>query len=1000
MTMTTNYSAFRNSTNKELVSSYLTNRFSALGLAVNSSSFSGTVGNDIVLFYKHLNGNLMHYQRDRKVSYPLANNKDAGSFSEVFTRTRQNIHNPNAKKDKDKKVIRYIQAANSGVHLYFTGIVDFGITDFSRVYFVEGEFKAYKLCSLGFCAVGIGGRDGLLRSVEKKTIHTKTGDSFETTILREFVEDFEELPHQKIKEYVLLLDSDTIGNKDFYTTFSNLLAVAKKRELNFTVGFGNPAVSYGKAAKGIDDLLALAEKDENSQKVNEILQALTSLKTSQYFVFQALNENTLPYLERLIKADIYLQCKQYLQEISQDLKKHIAQNSKIAINAATGTGKTTFVLKELIHSLKGKSIFIVPTNPILNQLAQTKSYQNDDNILFLSSMDSFENRQLAASNLFAKCIVCTYDMLVAILPTLSPEFQNLITDEAHLLSSAMGYRKKVLFEITKISKNFAKNILISATLNPLLRELGYKIIQVERLENAEVKLQTIAYETDALNSLFAYTQKQLTSNGGKIVIELNSRSKGLKLQKALQQANIKTEFVCKEFNEAKLQEIVKDELLPADLQVLICTSLVEFGVNFKNTDLHEFIYVNSPQTFQVESYLQLMGRARCMQNYTFSLFLSKSQAEKTSEKQRYTSWFQSKMKAAQAELMQCNLSKTYYEAQLIAHEKQHNPKHIGLGQAIIFNQNTTNYEINKHFVLFVSQQDYANCVGYQQTIEELTSYPHITYVGITHLQATAHQEMATAKKEVKSIQEEFVTELTAIAKTDTVAFATVLSIGKNKTLHQQYHKHFKTKTDVHNTTAEQFVKKYQQKAYLPLSEVEIMANTLVELKKVCSQPFQLLDKLAQHELKPYQFHRLLGYLGANNLHTKSAKTKIELYASQQILQRIDAKLAQQMEGQTNKLLTWQELELICKDFKDIFCLGNSATLRAYLRLFYKIESKKTAKKRYIMLTKHYFSSDLATMVAYFELDNFIFDESDFQMSVNNIVFENSILTNEKQMTVK
>ena len=313
----------------------------------------------------------------------------------------------------------------------------------------------------------------------------------------------------------------------------------------------------------------------------------------------------------------------------------------------------------------------------------------------------------------------------------------MITDEAHLLSSAMGYRKKVLFEINRISKNFAKNILISATLNSLVRELGYKLIQVERVENATVKLQTIAYQTDALNSLFDYTQKQLATNGGKIVIELNSRSKGLKLQKALQKANINTEFVCKEFNEAKLNEIVKDELLPNDLQVLICTSLVEFGVNFKNTDLHEFIYVNSQQNFQIESYLQLMGRARCMQDYTFSLFLSKSQVEKSSEKQAYKSWFQSKMKAAQAELAQCNLSKTYYEAQVIAHEKQHSHKNIGLGQAIVFNQNTANYEINKHFILFVTQQDYANCVGYEQTIKELTSYPHITNVGITYLHAAA-----------------------------------------------------------------------------------------------------------------------------------------------------------------------------------------------------------------------------------------------------------------------
>jgi superfamily II DNA/RNA helicase len=969
MINTINYSAFSNYNSNQIATSYLTNRFAELNLAVNPSSFRGTETNDIVLFYKHLNGNLMHYQISRKVSYPLPNNKEEGSFSEIFTRIRQNANNPKAKRDKDGKIIRYIQAANSGVHLYFTGIVDFGITDFSRVFFVEGEFKAYKLCSLGICAVGIGGRDGLLRSVEKKTIHTRTGDTFETTVLREFVEDFEELPHHEIKEYVLLLDSDTIGNEDFYHTISNLLTVAQDRKLPFAFGFGNPAVKYGKNAKGIDDLLRLAAQEEKEQ---EVIAALQSLKTSPYFVFQPLTESSLHYFERLIKADIYLQCNTYLHEISQDLKKHIAQNNRIAINAATGTGKTTFILKELINSLKGKSIFIVPTNPILNQLAHNTNYQNDENILFLSSMDSFENRQLAASNLFAKCIVCTYDMLVAILPTLSPEFRNLIIDEAHLLSSAMGYRKKVLFEVNRISKNFEKNILISATLNPLIRELGYKIIQVERLENATVNLQTVAYKIDAINALFDYTQKQLTENGGKIVIELNSRNKGLKLKKALCQANIKTEFVCKEFNEDKLNEIVKDELLPNDLQVLICTSLVEFGVNFKNTDLYEFIYVNAQQTFQVESYLQLMGRARCMQEYTFSLFLPQSQVEKTCEKQRYKSWFQSKMKAAQAEIAQCNLSKTYYEAQLIAHEKQHTHKSTGLGQAIVYNPNTANYELNKHFILFVTQQDYATCVGYEQTINELTSYPHINNVGIIYLQSATHQEVVTAKKEVKIVHEEFVQELTTIAKTDTVAFATILSIGKNKPLHQQYHKYFKTKTDATNAIAQEFVKKYQQKAYLPISEVELMTSTLVELKKICSQPFELVDKLAEHQLKPYQLHRLLGYLGANQLTHKSAKTNIELYASKQIQQRIDAHLG--------KAMTWQQLEELCKDFKHIFCLGNSAALRAYLKLFYKIESKRTAKQRYIILTKHTFSTDLNSLIDYFNLDNFVMQDENFPLA--------------------
>lgn len=320
----------------------------------------------------------------------------------------------------------------------------------------------------------------------------------------------------------------------------------------------------------------------------------------------------------------------YLTEIADKFNANIPlfATNRLAITAPTGTGKTTLFLQNNVN-LTGKTLFLLPYTSLLEQIQN--DYKDFETVAIIRNDDSREVLEMQlheiASSEVIKYLVATYDTL----PKFDNiKFNNLIIDESHELTNAYGYRAAVLAAIwEKIQANSYNLVLfISATTNPLLcKHFGFDTLKIERNFSYNYTVNSIEYNENLIRSLAMYLCQNY-EKGKKIVIELNNieqinRVKDYinKLNESINVATINSKAERLEKSK-EYESILKDSLILCD--ILLCTKFIEAGVNIKNTDIKEVIYVLN-NTKSIDSLKQFAGRFRAMKELNVSIFSKKKE---------------------------------------------------------------------------------------------------------------------------------------------------------------------------------------------------------------------------------------------------------------------------------------------------------------------------------------------------------------------------------------
>ncbi len=214
-------------------------------------------GDDMVIWYYDLEGRQVTYvpEKSRKTEMP-------------FFRIR--FSNPDERKDKFGKSMKYYSPKGSGSHLYIPERVRKMYRHnrkIKRLFLQEGEKKAEKACKHGLMSVGVMG------------IHNIGANNVMPKDLQLLIQKCE------VDEVVFLLDADwqdlstniKVGDNVQRRPLTFFYAVRNFKEymlsfrnigINLEVYFGAPKTSAG--AKGIDDILAGPFKGKEDEFVKEV----------------------------------------------------------------------------------------------------------------------------------------------------------------------------------------------------------------------------------------------------------------------------------------------------------------------------------------------------------------------------------------------------------------------------------------------------------------------------------------------------------------------------------------------------------------------------------------------------------------------------------------------------------------------------------------------------------------------------------------------------------
>lgn len=315
----------------------------------------------------------------------------------------------------------------------------------------------------------------------------------------------------------------------------------------------------------------------------------------------------------------------YLDSLEVQLKAILQSDNKIlALNAGTGTGKTSFCINNL-PKIYASILFCVPTKNLAKQIA--KEY----NLETLYGNEKVTQRYLAQS-----VKVCTYDKALAVYSACN--IDCIVIDEAHYLSHAYEYRfdaiKGLASIISHAKDNKNKVILLSATHCKHLQEsLDTKNINiiVNRSNIKKVNIKRMIY-TDYQKDLVNYLLR-FNYNNRKLLVKVDDKelAEVLKatLVKAGKLASNEVDFIFSELREIDETEasrsLEQNNCIPSQVKLVFATSVIDTGVNIYNEDVHILYATIRKET--PSNFIQFLARLRKIKNLEVVYFEAQAPSE-------------------------------------------------------------------------------------------------------------------------------------------------------------------------------------------------------------------------------------------------------------------------------------------------------------------------------------------------------------------------------------
>ena len=378
----------------------------------------------------------------------------------------------------------------------------------------------------------------------------------------------------------------------------------------------------------------------------------------------------------------YGRCRYLSKFLSREDITEWDASQPVFISAPTGAGKSHFVLSEVLGYVmeeywkneEGAKLLILSNRIALNRQLKLDVAERIRYCIVEKEQEKLFQEMLSASPEdfdrftfdFGPVMVCSYHRLQKDAPNLG-RYRLIVCDEFHFFTSDSAfneYTERMMKRIVREGRN-AVRIYMSATpevaFEPILRE-EYRCLAERHGWGCTLDIDFFYLERDFNNieEIFNYRSEYelpeaVRQYDGKWVVFVNSCKRGEDLKAELDEKDRKCVFISTESKsrgsaKCAFDNLVKSESLGDDVDVLICTSVLDNGVNINDATVKNIAI----EKFDRVEFLQMLGRVRQIKGHGLRLFIPEVDSK------RVTGWLDENMRDL-AEKMLCELYGTEKE---------------------------------------------------------------------------------------------------------------------------------------------------------------------------------------------------------------------------------------------------------------------------------------------------------------------------------------------------
>ena len=332
---------------------------------------------------------------------------------------------------------------------------------------------------------------------------------------------------------------------------------------------------------------------------------------SKVFTYFALKNN--PFAIDIEGKEITV--NKYISEAEMEIIEAINTSNRLAINAPTGSGKTTAMLR-IAKRLNIPIVLCVPTVLLCDQLTTDCKKKGYDVYGLHGSVT--QSKRFKAE--MAQITICTYDTL----PNINLSNRWLIIDESHNLINAFGlnksFRENVVRKILELMATAKKTILISGTQNKhLCKLLDFQYIEVRQKKHQKVNV--VCVESDKPNMAILERLQRINWKENKIhFVYQNDRNALHTIKNYLvnngilkaEEIEVVTSPDVKNGNDRIYKQIVKSGIITG-VKLVLATCIIAEGVSILNKNIGSIFAININC---IDSFKQFSARFRLMESVT------------------------------------------------------------------------------------------------------------------------------------------------------------------------------------------------------------------------------------------------------------------------------------------------------------------------------------------------------------------------------------------------
>lgn len=322
------------------------------------------------------------------------------------------------------------------------------------------------------------------------------------------------------------------------------------------------------------------------------------------------------------------------------------EGESVFINAPTGTGKTTFVLNQLMRKAQeeGKDVLFLSNRYLLKEQIKVKIAQKQnlptDDLDWIEKIEEFEGITIASYQKIQELVEYGRENKYCDVV----RYKYVVFDEIHYVVEDSTFNPKVKFLLDFIRKVYSVKVFMSATLEEVeeylmgTRILGEVFYNSRVTENEIISrelLKTYTYQMIGLESyIWHYDIPEKKRNicvhyfddYEQVVNRMNqsqekwlvfvSNKNGIK--KWVNEIEVPFKIIHSDKKEEEvIRQIVQEERFQT--QVLVTTKLLDNGVNFHDSELKHIVI----DTISKTEFLQMLGRKRFESEEKICLYIRK-----------------------------------------------------------------------------------------------------------------------------------------------------------------------------------------------------------------------------------------------------------------------------------------------------------------------------------------------------------------------------------------